>query len=589
MRTKRTILLAVLLTLALSFSLSGCFLFNDTATKVELTQTPKTQYVVGEDLSNVTFALSVTEKGKDAVSVSFKVGDQNENGVYTVSGVKVKLENFSTSTAGHFKATLDVNDGEATCSFEYDVSAAQNDSGFAGGTGTVNDPYQIATAEQFANIVLKGDQSKYTYYKLIADIDFSSVDFNTLKNADGKTYNQLIDCGYALYPRVPLYSFNGSLDGAAGDSNFKLKNFTATTDNISLFGNIANGSFTNIDVSGFNTVCHRAGAFGSNAYYKADGSEGASVSFKNVNILSNCKLSFGGYLAQVKMAQSATFENCEMAGAVISDGDNVGGFVGATTSCASATFKNCTLSGSVIGFNYVGGFIGYRGTGSGHVAYKASLTDCTITASASITAYGDPTAASKHIKSWGFTFIDEYDDNTNNSNLSINGCTNNGTLTVKSNKVYGNNLPITVGNGKVTVNKAPSTTGGYYRVIYLGNVNHYGFNQTSNKYEFVFDGGYMTPIWKSEKLYNNDSVGYYTEALSYAPSKSAIDFTKPTSYNGADDSQYVTESKTAEGKLVYQGYNEDAPETLLLYKKSLALYVFEYNANGEVIAMAKNA
>lgn len=580
MRTKRTILLAVLLTLALSFSLSGCFLFNDMATKVELTQTPKTQYVVGEDLSNVTFALSVTQQGQDAQTVSFKVGDENQNGVYIVESVTVKLEGFSTDAAGNFTATLTVNNGEATCKFDY-VVVAKNESGFAGGNGSVNDPYQIATAEQFANIVLKGDQSKYTYYKLVADIDFSTVNFNELKNDDGKTYNQLIDCGYAVYPRVPLYSFNGSLDGAAGSYNFKLKNFTATMDNVSLFGNIANGSFTNIDVSGFNTVGHRAGAFGSNAYYKADGIPGATVSFKNVNILSNCKLSFGGYLAQTKKTANAAFENCEMAGAIISDGNNVGGFVGATTDSTSVTFTNCIMSGSVSGFDYVGAYAGYVNNSA---TYAVNFVGCTIAENAQITYYGTPGKAYKTLYS--------YNDNV--LSVKTSNCVNNGKFEFKNNKSFGEGLPITVSGSAVTINKAPSTEGGYYRIMYLGQFDHYVLNATTNTFEYKFNGGYMTPMWVSDKLTKDQSVTYYDSACSYLPASLNITYRSDMA-----KIEYVTTSnESVSDKVFYKEY-KDGDVSLLLYKKidnnnkglkeSVALYVFEYNAAGEVIAMAKNA
>ena len=54
------------------------------------------------------------------------------------------------------------------------VSARADDGRFAGGTGTANDPYQIATAaqlENLANWVNDGKSSNKDHYVLVANID----------------------------------------------------------------------------------------------------------------------------------------------------------------------------------------------------------------------------------------------------------------------------------------------------------------------------------------------------------------------------------------------------------------------------------
>ena len=53
-------LITVFLAVAFVFSFVGCGLFQGDSTKVELTKTPKTQYVVGEELGSVEFGLKVT-------------------------------------------------------------------------------------------------------------------------------------------------------------------------------------------------------------------------------------------------------------------------------------------------------------------------------------------------------------------------------------------------------------------------------------------------------------------------------------------------------------------------------------------------
>ena len=51
---------------------------------------------------------------------------------------------------------------------------AQDESPFAGGTGTPDDPYLIATPQQFDRM----RDARGASYKLIADLDFSNVHFD---------------------------------------------------------------------------------------------------------------------------------------------------------------------------------------------------------------------------------------------------------------------------------------------------------------------------------------------------------------------------------------------------------------------------
>lgn len=582
-------LITVFLAVAFVFSFVGCGLFQGDSTKVELTKTPKTQYVVGEELGSVEFGLKVTG-GTTAGEYNFTYAEYTADTLPEGLQGKVTITNFKTDTAGNFTATISINNGEATCTFDYTVTAQENTSGFAGGNGTSASPYQIATAEQFANIVLKGDQSKYTYYKLVADIDFSSVDFNSLTNADGKTYNQLIDCGYALYPRVPEYSFVGSLDGSAGSYNFKLKNFTATQDNISLFGNIANGSFSNIDVSGFNTVGHRSGAFGSNAYYDANGNAGATVSFKNVNILSNNKLSFGGFLAQAKKTKSAAFENCTMAGQIISDGDNVGGYIGAATSSTQITFTGCTMTGSVVGVNHVGGFVGYNG-----IELGINFAGCT--ASGTITAYGAAKLDKGNLVNADTScgqFIAGVAGLENASKVTFDSnCAFTGTLNNRMNQALPENI-VSINGTTATLNTSDvdSSLGiSYYRVMYLGAVNHFAYDTEMSAYYPHFKGGYMTPLFRTDKLGNGSEFDLYTcsDVYSYVPAGTrTILFNEKThemQVGTPGAAVQFTDQISLEGKLVYNGTNGSSETSLLLYKgRNLSVYVFAFNEAGEIVA-----
>ena len=82
--------------------------------------------------------------------------------------------------------------------------------GFAGGTGTPDDPYQIATAEQLISI---GDDPNLLdkHYVLVDDID---LDPNL---PGGRVFTQAVIASYKMIPQDgPLYKtpkFSGSLDG----------------------------------------------------------------------------------------------------------------------------------------------------------------------------------------------------------------------------------------------------------------------------------------------------------------------------------------------------------------------------------------
>ncbi len=112
--------------------------------------------------------------------------------------------------------------------------------GFAGGTGTYADPYQIATAEQLAYLAheVNVTQNKFAnkYFVLTDDID--------LKKAAVNQRELLWDpIGYQINDRS-YKSFNGSIDG----KNHVIKNMKVSPENDSagLFGYVYSGRIHNI-------------------------------------------------------------------------------------------------------------------------------------------------------------------------------------------------------------------------------------------------------------------------------------------------------------------------------------------------------
>lgn len=197
--------------------------------------------------------------------------------------------------------------------------------GFAGGSGTLGDPWQICNASQ---LQLAGSFLNASFV-LTSDIDLTGVTFTPI--------------GATTFGDNVIH-YNGTFDGAG----FRVRNLsiqTPTTDVIGLFGKI-----------------------GSTAIIKDLGVE-------NVNL--NGKLCVGGLLAE----NNGLIQRCYVTGTVAGAsyvggmiGDNrtimedcytqvavtgsssVGGFSG--VSFLSPTYRRCYSTGTVSGSSQVGGFIG---------------------------------------------------------------------------------------------------------------------------------------------------------------------------------------------------------------------------------------
>ena len=196
---------------------------------------------------------------------------------------------------------------------EGDPAAPATTSQFAGGTGTAEDPYEIATAEQlrdFAALVNSGHTTVSA--KLTADIDLSTI---CGADVEGGTSWTPIGSG--------SNSYTGTFDGD-GHSVSGLYIYTPNGANVGLFGYVGqSGSVKNLRVDG-----------------NVSGSEyvGGVVGRVFVGSITNC-------VNHAKVHSSGT------AGGVV--GENEGGRV-----------TNCYNTGQVSGSNDVGGVVGFVNSSS---------------------------------------------------------------------------------------------------------------------------------------------------------------------------------------------------------------------------------
>ncbi len=566
MKKFRTILTAAALCMIFVMA-AGCSISQ--ATNIELLSYPRTEYTQNTPVGDEQFTIHVTLSNGAQNTITCSINDPKG----------VRISNFSTENVGSFTATITYR--SFSISFDYTVIGEESEyTGFAGGKGKQADPYLIANAEHFKNIVLKGDDEVYTYYELIADIDLSGLDVTE------EAYLNKIALGHYKYPTESLYSFNGSLEG----NGHKLMNFRATTD-LGIFGTIYDGDFSNIVIDGFNTVGYRVGAFGTGPY-SFDGT--ASASFTNVTINENCLLGFGGYIFQAKGVEEVRFTNCVMNGSVYGDGNNVGGFIGDTQ--AEATyFTNCTMNGTVIGLGQVGTFAGWvEDYSKFHLGEKEN------------NAYGNSLGASANVK-----YILSA---SSRGNEGLNEVTETGTQ-IEGFKKEGNALAWTQVDGE----------GVYYRVVFGGALYHFvdkGVKQDGQTvYDLHFVGGYVTPLETSGRLtapeytgtiytgfatsggievgtWLSDTTGNLADTATESRASRRTTFTAAFGINLSAGQLTQATQVVALGDCVNGGSTTDGGNwlvvpsaklsagvsTIVAQTSTVTIYVFAYNADGIIIA-----
>lgn len=533
MKTKFVLLTAILLiVMALAV---GCNGLISQVSSISIKTFPRTEYTVGENIDNEKIVIDVEFTNGANQIIEFTKAN--------ASSVGVTIENFHTKTEGTRTATVTYS--SVSCRFDYVVKSASS-SGFAGGSGTETDPYQIANAEQFKNIVLKGNSDVYTYYKLISDIDLSGL------YVKGDEYYNKIDVGHFKYPRVSDYSFKGSLDGARpAGGNFALMNFTAI-DDLGIIGSISQGDFSNIDIRNFNTLGYRVGAFGTGTFsdiLSDDPANDTYATFTNVHVLADCKMGFAGFIYQAKNTKSVTFNSCTMAGTVFGDGNNVGGFMGdSQTRTRETVFKDCEMTGSVLGYEYVGEYVGW---------YNIELV------------YNNTPHTQENVSHFS-TSTDPLNEGTKRTVFNVNSADiTNGTLT------------------------DPGISGAaYYRVVYTTILDHFvKIDKTDEtRYKLHFAGGYNTPVYVSEKLSGNEwEFPAYTRAYFEVPSNINFFDKDGVTPITRSDCWVVTEPEIIGGLFVADNFSGNS---LVIGEYSdnpgrLTVFVFAYNAEGVVIAASQ--
>ncbi len=238
---------------------------------------------------------------------------------------------------------------------------------FAGGSGTEEDPYQIATPEQLAKLAADVNSEQKTdyagkFFRLENDLDLSAHRWNPIG-----TYTIFED-----YPAMNR-SFRGFLDGNGKTITGMIVDERAEQNCGGLFGNI---STTNKDHTvGVKNLTIKDAVIASADEGLGQSSCGILVGFALANegcavqisdvtvsgkITADCtagSLFCGGMIGQASRVKvtGCTVRNIEING----NPSDSGGFVGLDS---GSEYVRCTASGKVSGRWTMGGFVGYTAT-----------------------------------------------------------------------------------------------------------------------------------------------------------------------------------------------------------------------------------
>ena len=277
-------------------------------------------------------------------------------------------------------------------------------SAFAGGTGTAENPYQIATGAQLAYLassVNSGETYAGKNFVLTADIDLNKRPWTPIANTfsdalfGGSDYRifagNLDGQGYAV-SNVVIGSTNAPLEsdvfGLFGATEGKISNLHLNTVSIhgvaksvakygsdyviGLAGGLigfANGSVENCHVTGLTMTMTTPDSDPAAVYWS-----GGLVGALGVGQINECSVSgkiteqsgkgsIGGLIGELEETSKIAYSRADVALDVKADyygGADVGGFIGKGygNRNAETVIRNCYATGNVTGGAYTGGFAG---------------------------------------------------------------------------------------------------------------------------------------------------------------------------------------------------------------------------------------
>ena len=257
---------------------------------------------------------------------------------------------------------------------------------FAGGTGTENDPYQIATADQLALLsknVADGNTYQGSWFKLMKDLDLSDYRWNPIGQYK-----------WELNGTSTSHPFHGNFDG--NSKTIKGLYVDEAEDGFSggLFGYVENYTYTETvirditieDAVIYGTEEGLTQGYGGILSANISANDGYGILVENVCVSGSISIhGVNGYYSSGGMvgdASRVTFNNCRVEDLTMLAVSNSGGFVGM---CAECSYTDCYVSGAISGAWAMGGFVGYTTLSSNsnsdtHSTFTRCVADVNVTA-----------------------------------------------------------------------------------------------------------------------------------------------------------------------------------------------------------------
>ena len=273
---------------------------------------------------------------------------------------------------------------------------------FAGGTGTAEDPYQIANGAQLAYLassVNSGETYEEKNFVLTANIDLNGLPWTPIANSfsdallggsDYRVFAGNFDGNGYTISHVSIGSettpFESDVFGLFGATEGKISNLNLDTVSICGIAKIASigavvgfagglvgysgGSIENCHVTGLTMDMSAP----SNVYVAAYWVGGLVGALDGTQLINECSVSgsitekagkgsIGGLIGELGKAAKITYSRSDVTINVKADsrgGANVGGFIGKGNgkTDAETVIRNCYATGNVTGGAYTGGFAG---------------------------------------------------------------------------------------------------------------------------------------------------------------------------------------------------------------------------------------
>ena len=272
---------------------------------------------------------------------------------------------------------------------------------FAGGTGTAEDPYQIANGAELAYLassVNNGETYEKKNFVLTANIDLNGLPWTPIANSfsdallGGSNYRifagNFDGNGYTI-SKVSIGSettpFESDVFGLFGATEGKISNLNLDTVSIHGVAKIASGYVVGIagglvgSSAGSIENCHVTGltmdmSAPSNVYAAAYWVGGLVGALDGTQLINECSVSgsitekagrgsIGGLIGELGEEAKITYSRSNVTVNVKADyygGADVGGFIGKGNGNKNAetVIRNCYATGNVTGGTYAGGFAG---------------------------------------------------------------------------------------------------------------------------------------------------------------------------------------------------------------------------------------